>query len=231
MDKYIDASGAKIGFLCQLLEVDASTLYLYRSKRLPTPYDFCVKFATLMQSRFGVECNAEELAAEMHAQYARPPHRPRSPQLGEPAPLVAVGAPEFTDLGPLVEVPVYRYIAAGPLTDEALVEEDETMTVTAADAGLQFLLVSGRSMEPDIEHGDTLKVDRHRVARDGDTGIVQIDEGSTVGILRFKGRKLVKVEKSAPGFRDIVIKAGMTATVMGVVVEIIKRRKPARPRS
>ena len=233
MDRLIADSGLKARFVAQRLGVSEDSLRLYRIGKLPMPYELLQQLCTLLRA-VGVECDAEQLAAEMRSEEYRSPGRPRkTPNVSEPTPLHAIGAPpiQLTDLGRLVEVPVYRYIAAGPLTDEALVEEDDTMSVVEADARYKHLRVGGRSMEPHIKDGDIVKLDEHRTARDGDTVIFELDEGAGVGILRLKGRRPVKIEKASPGFKDIRLRAGQTLVIKGVVVEIISRRAPPRSRS
>lgn len=229
LDEIIKQMGMRIDALLARIfdftgrKLDASTLYVMRTGETPTPRDVC-EAVCRMALALGVPCDLDALAKAMRADEYRGPGNPNFVKK-EPAPLHAVGALEFEDRGQLYEVPVYGYIAAGPATDEAL-EEVDTMTVVKADAKLKFLRVRGRSMtERGVEDGDDLKVEE-RPARDGEVGLVDVDGRLMLATVRLKNGKLAKLEKAAPGFKDIAIRRGMQVTVRWVVLEIIKRQRP-----
>lgn len=225
IDEKIRESKLPIGFIAESLGVPEMTLYRYRIGRHVPPDEFLERLATFLTAR-GTPCTADELKDPTRV-YRGPGQPRKNPEMHEPTPLVAVGAPpiELTDRGALYEVPVYGYVAAGPAVDETL-EEIDTMTVVEADAKFRFLRVRGRSMiERGVDDGDDLKVEE-RPARDGEVVLADLDGRLMLATIRFKNRKVWKLEKAAPGYRDILIRKGQTLTVRWVVLEIIKRQRP-----
>lgn len=234
MDQQIEKSGLKARFIAQRIGVSEATLRLYRSGALPMPYEKVALLCDLLKA-VGVQCDIDELAAEMRSEEYRLPGRPpKTPSVREPSHIAAgdVPPPPFMPVGQLAKVIVYQYIPAGPLTDEALIPEDEPMTVALADAKYEHLRVKGDSMTGrKLRDGNVLVLDTNRVPVDGSVVVFDLEGvGSGVATLRMKGRRVVKLEKASPQHRDIPIRRGHVLTIRGVVVETITR-EPVPKRS
>lgn len=229
MEEKIKASEIPVGVIAKAIGVNVRTLLMYRSGRLPAPDEVVEKLAAYLTKR-GTPCTAEELR-DPDAEY-RGPGRPPKP--AEPAPLHAVGAPpEPFDLvpGALFKVPVYGYIAAGPATEEPFVEVDtmlveEDVARRMVDGKRRIVRTRGRSMEQrGVFDGDDLDVEQ-RPATDGEVVIADLDGRVFLATAKMRGAKVLRLEKAAPGLKDIVPKRGQTLTIRWVVLEIIKRQRP-----
>lgn len=215
IDAKIRESHLQIGFICQSLGVDPKQMLNYRTGKTAPPYELLVRLANLLTER-GVPCSADDLKEREY----RAPGRPKTSKLSE-------FTYTFEDAGPLVEATALYYIAAGPLTDEAIEPEEELVLVPEALAGYWLLRARGDSMTGwKIRDGDLLVVDKDRSAKSGDVVIAKIGHGWTCGILRVKGSRRW-LEKAGPGHKDIPItKAGVT--IEGVVIKKLTVETPAR---
>lgn len=228
IEQKIQDSRLPVEFICQKIGVNVRTMFFYRTGKIAAPYEVLVRLANFLTER-GTPCTVEELKEP--GQEYRGPGRPKKPQdMREPArPLYALPGVTLTEIG-AVELPVWQYIAAGPASDESLVQEDRMMLVPEEYAGCKLLRVSGESMTGrGIHPGDVLAVDESASPRNGNVVIAEFEDGSsTVGTLRIQGRKRW-LEKASAKHKDIPIKGPVRLRVVRTSFQETDLSRVTRP--
>lgn len=226
VDQLKEKCGMQKSHVARRIKRSPVTLSLYISGKRAMPDDTLGLFLDLLREN---QIKASARAIREADGLPNPPHRPKRLRQDEadveaPRPLAAVGAPPF-DVIPLFDVPIYAYAPMGPMTDEALIEEDEPLQVAKENTRYEHIRLKGRSLEPHIKSGTIARVDRKRAqaggAQHGELVIFVLDGELGCGYLQLKGRRPVKVLKTSPDHKDITIRSGQTFAVQAIVIKTV----------
>ena len=116
-----------------------------------------------------------------------------------------------------ISVPVYREFHAG-LAREEPVEYIYRERGRSAGKNIEAYRITGRCMEPVINSGDIVVVDRDLHGEVGDIILCLVDDELSIGYLREKSGELIAENK------EISVKLA-TCQAAAVVIEVIKRLK------